>query len=188
MFDLEKELRNYLPYDFDEAENKRKVLNFLLDNDNCFSRTNLEGHVTAGGFVCDGKGEILLNHHKASGMWFQFGGHSDGNSNSLEVAIREIGEESGITNLTQVGGIFDVDVQLIPDRPKKNEPEHYHYDINFLFVVNDKKFNISNESTEIKWVTIDEAKHLVDKKDAAMHRMINKYEELISNNIIGNKT
>lgn len=186
MFDLQKELKKHLPYDFDEAENKRKILNFLLDNENCFSRTNLSGHVTAGGFVCDGEGNILLNHHKASGMWFQFGGHSDGNPNSLEVAIREISEEAGITDLTLLSnGIYDVDVQFIPDRPKKNEPEHYHYDINFLFLTKNKKFNISDESMEIKWVTIKEARKLVNEKDYAMHRMIDKYEELINNKIFG---
>ena len=185
MFDLLKEVKNYLPYDYDEAESKRKILNFLLDNENCFSRTNLKGHITAGGFVCDGKGNILLNHHKASGMWFQFGGHSDGNPNSLEVAIREIGEEAGITDLKQpIKGIFDLDVQKIPERPKKNEPEHFHYDINFLFLAGDKKFNISNESTEIKWVTIEEARKLIDPKDIAMLRMVKKYENLINNNIL----
>ena len=183
MFDLFKELKNYLPYDYDEAENKRKILNFLLDGENCFSRTNLEGHVTAGGFVCDGEGEILLNHHKASGMWFQFGGHSDGNPNSLEVALREICEESGLNDLTQVGGIFDVDVQLIPDMPKKNEPEHFHYDINFMFITNNKNFEISNESTEIKWVKIEEAKNLINPEDKAMIRMIEKYQDWLKYNI-----
>ena len=183
MFNLFEELKNYLPYDYDEAENKRKILNFLLDHENCFSRENQYGHITAGGFVCDGKGEILLNHHKASGMWFQFGGHSDGNPNSLEVALREISEEAGIKKLTQIGNIFDVDVQVIPDRPKKNEPEHFHFDINFMFIVKDKSFEISNESTEIKWVKIDEAKQLIHPKDKAMNRMIDKYQEWLNHNI-----
>lgn len=188
MFNLFEEVKNHLPYDFDEAESKRKILNFLLDNKNCFSRTNLTGHITAGGFVCDGKGNILLNHHKASGMWFQFGGHSDGNPNSLEVAIREISEEAGITNLKlAINGIFDLDVQTIPDRPKKNEPEHLHYDINFLFITDNHDFQISDESTEIKWVTIEEAKKLVNTKDVAMIRMIDKYEEYLNNNIFCNK-
>ena len=187
MYNLFEEVKKYSPYDFNEAESKRKILNFLLENENCFSRTNLNGHVTAGGFVCDGKGNILLNHHKASGMWFQFGGHSDGNPNPLEVAIREIGEEAGITNSRLAfNGIFDLDVQQIPYSAKKNEPEHFHYDVNFLFKVKNKFFKISDESMEIKWVTIKEAKALVDKRDRAMLRMIDKYEELLNNNFFCN--
>ena len=182
MFDLVTEIKKYLPYDFDEAENKRKILDFLLENENCFSRENLYGHITAGGFVCDGKGNILLNHHKASGMWFQFGGHSDGNSNSLEVAKREISEEAGLTDIKlAIDGIFDLDVQVIPDRPKKKEPEHFHFDVNFLFLTDNHDFTISNESTEIKWVTIEEARKLVNKLDYAMLRMINKYEQYLNN-------
>ena len=184
MFDLFKEIKNHLPYDYNEAESKRKFLNFLLEHSDCYSRKNFYGHVTAGGFVCDGKGNILLNHHKASGMWFQFGGHSDENTNSLEVATREIREEAGIEDLILVENkIFDVDVQKILARPQKNEPEHYHFDVNFMFLVKNKDFKISNESTEIRWVTIDEARKLVNPSYHAMLRMIDKYEQYLNNNI-----
>lgn len=182
MFDLLKELENYQPYDTREESNVRTVIEFLQSKENCYSRTNLEGHITAGGFVADGKGNILLNHHKKSGMWFQFGGHSDGDSNSLNVATREIMEECGITNLRLISNkIFDVDVQRIANNFTKNEPEHFHYDINFLFYTNNYDYVLSNESTEIKWVTIDEAKKLVSQDDFAMHRMIAKYEQILGN-------
>lgn len=113
-------------------------------------------------------------------MWFQFGGHSDGESNSLNVAKREIEEEAGLKNLQLISNkIFDVDVQKIGFSAKKNEPEHYHYDINFLFYTSNKNYKVSNESTEIKWVTIEEAKELINKDDQAMQRMIKKYENLL---------
>lgn len=152
-------------------------MDFFANNTNCYDRSNLKGHVTAGGLVVDGKGNVLLNHHKKTGMWFQFGGHSDGDANCINVARREISEEAGIFDCKLISnGIFDVDVQQIDYSAKKNEPEHFHYDINFLFLVKDKNFEISNESTEIKWVTIDEAKNLINKEDKAMQRMLAKYE------------
>lgn len=181
-FNLIKELNSYTPFNQLEAENVEKITKFLSLNNNCFSRSNLAGHITAGGFVADGEGNILLNHHQKSGMWFQFGGHSDGNPNSLQVAKREIMEEAGITNLTLVSNvIFDVDVQKIDYSVKKNEPEHYHYDVNFLFYVDNKDFVISNESLEIKWVTISEARKLVHPLDTGIRRMIDKYEKLCKN-------
>lgn len=187
MFNILQEVKKHVCYDDREENCKKQIIDFLNIGNNSFSRTNLEGHITAGGFVCDGLGNILLNHHVASGMWFQFGGHSDGNSNSLEVALREISEEAGITDIKLFSdGIFDLDVQKIPYSARKNEPEHFHYDINFLFLVKDKSFEISDESMEIKWVTINEARKLVDKLDYAMHRMINKYEELVNNNFFCN--
>lgn len=176
-FNLFDELNNYKPFDEQEKENVKNVLKFLASNTNCYDRSNLKGHVTAGGLVVDGIGGVLLNHHKKTGMWFQFGGHSDGESNCINVAKREISEEAGITDCKLISNkILDVDVQRIAYSQKKNEPEHFHYDINFLFLAKDKNFEISNESTEIKWVSIDEAKNLINKDDKAMQRMLKKYE------------
>ena len=93
------------------------------------------------------------------------------------MARREISEEAGIFDCKLISqNIFDVDVQQIEYSAKKNEPKHFHYDINFLFLTKDKTFEISNESTEIKWVTIQEAKKLIAKEDKAMQRMLAKYE------------
>lgn len=183
MFDLINELKTYNPMNKTEEENVEKVLDFLKNNTNCFDRSNLKGHITAGGLVVDMKGNVLLNHHKKSGMWFQFGGHSDGEENSLNVAKREIKEEAGLENLQLISNkIFDVDVQKIDYSAKKNEPEHYHFDINFLFKTDNMDFKLSNESTEIKWVTIKEAKKLINIDDQAMQRMLAKYENMLGQN------
>lgn len=177
MFDLTSQLKQLSPFDENEKVSIEKTLDFLKNSTNSFSRSNLEGHVTAGAFVCHTNGKILLNHHKATNMWFQFGGHSDGNSNSFEVAKREVFEECGLNDFVNISDkIFDVSHQLIDARPSKNEPEHIHYDINFFFLTNNENFSVSNESKEIKWVTLEEAKKLADPKDIPMQRMLKKYE------------
>lgn len=181
MFKLLEELKKYKPFNNKEQQDVNLAICFLEKSSNCFDRSNLEGHITAGAFICDNQGNILLNHHKKSGMWFQFGGHSDGEEDSLNVARREIQEEAGITHF-KLGqtGIYDVAVMKIPYSAKKNEPEHLHYDINFLFIVDSHNYEISNESMEIKWVTINEALEFVDKNDYSMRRMIEKYKGFIS--------
>lgn len=181
MFNLVNELKNYKSFDKDEESDRLKTLEFLSQQTNCFSRSNLLGHVNAGGLVVDGYGNILLNHHKILDMWFQFGGHSDGNENSLEVAKREIEEESGIKDIDLLtNGIFDVCVNLIDSNEKKHEPEHYHYDINFLFKTSSKNFVVSSESKELKWVSIDEALKLINSEDKSMRRMIEKYKNMLN--------
>ncbi len=182
MFNLIEELKKYQPFDQKESEDLDKILNFLQTDKNCFDRSNKKRHITAGALVCDMKGNVLLNHHKASGMWFQFGGHSDGEENSLNVAKREVMEEAGITNFKLASNtIFDVAVLPVPYNAKKNEPEHWHYDINFLFIVDNHNFSLSNESLEIKWVTINQAFELINKDDLAMKRMLTKYKNFIDN-------
>ena len=80
----------------------------------------MKGHITAGALVIDKKGNVLLNHHKILDKWLHFGGHSDNDSNSLNVAKREVMEESGIVDVEDFGGkIFDVDVHTIPENLEK---------------------------------------------------------------------
>lgn len=180
MFKLIEELKKYTPFDENEKLSVQKTLEFLINNDNCYSRTNLAGHVTGSAFVVDMAGNILLNHHKIIDMWFQFGGHCDGETDCISVAKRELEEESGLDdcNLYQKT-IYDVDWHIIPSNPKKNEPEHYHYDITFLFITSKKNFKISNESADIKWVTTNEAYNLIDPTDISTRRMIMKYEDIL---------
>ena len=172
-FDLYKALGSYKPTDTEEIKSLNEIKNFLENNENCFSRTNLKGHITAGALVIDKDCNVLLNHHKILDKWLHFGGHSDGEANSLNVAKREVMEESGIVDVNDLGGkIFDVDVHLIPENKSKNEPAHNHYDIRFLFITNEKNFKISDESLDVKWVTMEEAKKLVT--NPATIRMLNK--------------
>lgn len=178
MFDLMSELQKHFSYDKNEEKCVKDTLQFLKASSNCFDRSNLSGHITAGGLVCDKKGNVLLNHHKKTGLWLQFGGHCDGDSDCFNVAKREIFEESGISDLNLgKDGIFDVAIMKIPHI--KNEPAHLHYDINFLFFVNESDFKVSNESIEIKWVTIEEARNLIHPEDKGMFRMLAKYKEII---------
>lgn len=172
-FDLLDALSEYEPID----ENDKKILNlfieFLKTNNNCFDRKNFNGHVTAGALIMDREANVLINHHKDLDMWLMFGGHSDGNSDSLAVAKREVEEECGITEYDDLGGkILDIDYHEVPENPHKNEPAHYHFDVRFLFIVNDNYYKISNESKEAKWVTIEEAKILM--KSADKIRVLNK--------------
>lgn len=184
-FNLVDELKIYKPYNETEQKNVNIILDFLQNNTNCYDRSNLSGHITAGGLVCRSDGQVLLNHHKIIDMWFQFGGHSDGDSNTLNVARREIMEESGLDNITLLSNkIFDADVQEIDFNAKKNEPKHFHYDINFLFFTNNNNFTISNESLDIKWVTTTEAKKLIHPSDIGTRRMIDKYEQFYLKDII----
>lgn len=184
-YDLIKELEKYTPKDEMEIEDKKKILEFLKTNENCYSRTNLKGHITAGAVIMHEDGDLLINFHKILKKWVFFGGHSDGETNTLNVAKREVAEESGITEYDDLGGkIFDAEVHLIPENKAKKEPEHYHYDIQFLFIVNKKDFKISNESINIKWVNIKEARQLLTDKDQI--RMLNKASEIHKNSQINN--
>ena len=183
MFNLVDELNNYQTFDKTEQNDKTAILEFLKNNNNCFDRSNKMGHITAGALVCDELGFVLLNHHKATNRWIHFGGHSDGCEDCFKVAKREVFEETGIIDFKICEPkIFDVAVHVVPYSKTKNEPEHFHYDVNFLFVAKNHDFKISQESKEIKWVSIEEAEKLVDKNDVMMKRILKKYKSRFKSN------
>jgi len=155
-------IKEYAPYDAREAEDLAKIQNFIKNSDNLFCRTNLEGHITASAWVVNHTlNKALLLKHKSLGYWLMPGGHADGNANILEMAKREVAEETGLENVTILGdGIFDLDVHRIPAAHKhgKDEPEHIHYDVRYLLVAdeNDDIFMAEDESDVIKWVLFEE--------------------------------
>ncbi|MCC2646096.1 MAG: family hydrolase [Rickettsiaceae bacterium] len=151
---LKKLLQDYNPSDNDEIGAKQKMLSFLEENSNCFERSCPKGHFTASSWLLNQTGDkALLMHHAKFDKWMQLGGHCDGDSNILQVAIKEAQEESGINEIIALSDeIFDIDIHHTPATPK--EQEHYHFDIRFLLQINptSQETIIQNaESKDLKW-------------------------------------
>ncbi|MFK8138304.1 MAG: NUDIX hydrolase [Bdellovibrionales bacterium] len=155
-FKLIDALEQYIGFDSHESSMVQELKQFLSTPKNHFDRSCLEGHVTGSAWVLSpDHSKVLLTNHKKLKKWLQLGGHSDGDSNTLDVALREAEEESGIDNIKPISTrIFDVDIHSIPERGK--EPEHLHYDINFLLEAPHENFIISEESEDLKWFSVAE--------------------------------
>lgn len=130
------------------------------------SRKNFVGHITASGFILSPcKTKVLLVYHKQLRKHLQPGGHFDHDDETpLEVALREIKEETGITSLTHLPFHFnsevpiDIDTHQIPECKSKNEHSHWHHDFRYLFLCGDDTAVTldENESTGYQWVEIRE--------------------------------
>lgn len=170
MADIFDHIQDYAPYDEREASDLEKLQAFMAQHEddgedmheNLFSRSNLKGHITSSAWVVNTTlDKALLLKHKTLGYWLMPGGHADGSADILEMAKREVAEETGIENVTVLGdGIFDLDVHGIPAAHKhgKDEPEHTHYDVRYLLVASeDEPIKIAeDESDDVKWIPFDE--------------------------------
>ena len=159
MQNLLKELENYklkYPLEKDIAE---KYIDFLNKNkEKWFFRENLEWHFT-GSIVVVNKDitKTLLMHHKKLDRWLNFWWHADWEVNLREVAVRELEEEAWIfIKESDLLDIFDIDLQIIPER--KQEPEHFHYDVRYIVKVDENIIFEKQESevNDIKWFDIEE--------------------------------
>ena len=139
-----------------EAETAARITSFVEENAACFSRDLLIGHITGSAWLLDTSGRrVLLTHHKKLNIWVQLGGHADGDPDIQAVALKEAGEESGLSDIRfRDDGIFDIDIHSIPARGAV--PRHLHYDCRFLLQAEDDEFSISDESHDLRWVVMTE--------------------------------
>ena len=172
--DLIKKLENYNPEFEAEQEFRVRFLGFIKNNTDCFERTLAEGHITGSAWIVNSdRTKFLMTHHQKLDKWLQLGGHADGDTNIIRVATKEAEEESGLKSIRlKSTDIFDIDIHTIPAR--KNEPEHLHYDIRFLFEADEsEQLQVSVESKDLAWLTYDELKHACGENDS-IFRMAEK--------------
>lgn len=178
-FDLQLALQKYKAYDEYEQKNLQNFSNFLQNSKEPFVRSNFIGHITGSAYLLSNDlSQVLLHHHRFLNKWLQFGGHSDGDANTLRVAFRETIEESGIDSIVPLSlDIVDIDIHNVPPNAQKYEPAHLHYDVRFIFLTDHKDFKISQESNEIKWFDFTQFKSLFSKTEH--YRFAKKWELLL---------
>lgn len=174
MPDLLDLLKQYPVTDERECAIKCRMINFIQSFSNCFDRACEHGHITASAWLedCTGQKALLLHHAKLN-LWIQPGGHCDGQTDVLSVAIKEAKEESGINHIEPVTpDIFDIDIHLIPANGK--DPAHYHYDVRFLLRITDHQIpRLNHESTGLCWVTKDPSS--LPTQELSVVRMFQKW-------------
>jgi len=106
------------------------------------------------------RSHALFTHHRKLNRWLQLGGHADGDADILQVALKEVREESGLTNIVALSEqIFDIDIHLVPD----GSFGHYHYDIRFLLEGGrSEKLVISNESHDLAWIELSKMQEMIN--------------------------
>jgi len=136
------------------------MLHLLDTTPEPFSRDQYEpGHITGSAFVLDpSRSALLLILHSKLGLWLQPGGHVEPEDLDVEHSTRrEVLEEVGIRELSQVGGLFDLDVHTIPAR--KDQPAHEHFDVRFLFQAAALTFTAGSDANAGRWVPIAQLLH-----------------------------
>lgn len=156
----------------DEQALVAQFLELLDDPANPLVRERLEGHFTGGAWLVSADGQrTLLTHHRKLGRWLQLGGHADGDEDMARVALKEAEEESGLSDLSVDGGIFDLDRHWIPER--KDVPGHWHYDIRYVVRANGSEdYVVSEESLDLAW---REIAPIADEADESLSRMARKW-------------
>ena len=90
-------LEAYQPWNEQEEKDRALIMNWIRQYPDAFDRENPVAHVTASGWVINQDGsKVLMAYHRIYDSWAWLGGHADGETDLLSVALREVREESGL--------------------------------------------------------------------------------------------
>lgn len=158
----------------DERRVVERFTGLLAEHADCYSRHCRAGHITGSAWIVDPGGErVLLTHHRKLDRWLQPGGHSDGDPDTLAVAMREAEEETGLKVTPVDASILDLDIHPIPARGA--EPRHLHFDVRFAFRAHTIDYIVSDESHDLAWAPIDHLQQWT--REESVLRMARKWRQ-----------
>ena len=134
---LISQLEKYTPFNEQEERDKNTILNLLKTQPDIFERSNLIAHMTASAWVVNkDRSKILLAYHNIYDSWAWLGGHADGETDLLHVAMREAKEETGIEHLRLIGGgVASLEILPVWAHVKHGRAvgSHLHLNVSYLF-------------------------------------------------------
>ena len=160
---LIRQIENYPPFNEQEEKDKALILGWISNNENAFSRENTVAHITASAWVVNkDRSKVLMVYHNIYNSWSWLGGHADGETDLLSVAIREVKEEAGISNVRPVSEeIFSLESLTVDGHVKKGNyvSSHLHLNITYLLEA-DSEEQVSvkaDENSGVMWFSLEDA-------------------------------
>lgn len=153
-------LSRYRPRDPAEAADILRVRELAESAADPWSRA-LPLHTTASALIVHpGSGRVLMRWHARQNSWLQVGGHGDpGESDPLDIAMREAREETGLGDLVPYPDGSPVQVVIVPVAAGGEEPAHEHADLRFvLSTVEPDAARPEKPDAPLRWMTPFEAR------------------------------
>ena len=178
---LIEKIENYKPFNEQEERDKPLILDWIRNNENAFTRENTIAHITASAWVVNkDRSKVLMVYHNIYNSWSWLGGHADGETDLLSVALREVREEAGISNVQPVSEeIFSLEALTVDGHIKKGKYVSSHLHLNITYLVeadsDEALFVKPDENSGVAWFTPEDAL----KKSTEPWFVANVYSKLI---------
>ena len=167
---IKEQIETYKPFNEQEESDKKLMLDYINKFDDVLTRENRMCHFTASNWIVNqDRTKVLMIYHNIYKSWAWTGGHADGDSDLLHVALKEAEEETGIKNLKLLSdGIFGLQILTVDSHIKRGKfvSSHLHLDCCFLFEANEKD-NLrikEDENCDVKWIDIDKVTEITNEE------------------------
>lgn len=160
---LERQLAAFTPCCAQEARDKDGMLRALRTCPDIFTRENETAHFTASAWIVDAaRTHVLMAWHNIYRAWSWTGGHADGETDLLAVALREAREETGLCHVAPVfPEIFSLETLTVDGHEKRGVyvSSHLHLNVTYLLQAGraDALRAKPDENSGVRWFSLDGA-------------------------------
>ncbi|MCI8617919.1 MAG: NUDIX hydrolase [Clostridia bacterium] len=179
--ELKEMIERYVPYNEQEENDKEMMLEYIHTFKDVLTRENRMCHFTASNWIVNKeRTKVLMIHHNIYKSWAWTGGHADGDSDLLHVALKEAEEETGLKNLKLLSnGIYGIQIVTVDSHVKRGKfvPSHLHLDCCFLVEADEEEvLRIKeDENSGVQWIDIDKAVEVTkEEKMKPIYRKLNE--------------
>ena len=160
---LIQQIEAYTPFNEQEERDREIILSALKTYPDIFTRENPVLHMTASAWTVNRtRDKVLMAYHNIYDSWSWLGGHADGETDLLAVALREVREESGAAHVRPVSEeIFSLEVLTVDGHRKRGKyiSSHLHLNVTFLLEADetDSLTAREGENSGVQWFSLDDA-------------------------------
>lgn len=153
-----------------EVNDQRMILSYIRQfPQNILTRENEIAHLTSSGLILNPElDKVLLIHHNIYNTWAWTGGHADGDSDLLEIALKEAREETGVQSIRPFSEeMFSLDICPVFGHVKKGRYVCCHQHLNSAYVLlADETATLAvkpDENSGVRWFPVAELDTVVDE-------------------------
>ena len=160
---LKEQIRAYRPVNEQEERDKELILRCLETEKDIFTRENHLAHMTASAWIVnEPRTKVLMAYHNIYKSWSWLGGHADGETDLLKVALKEAQEESGIRHVKPVSEkIYSLEVLTEDGHVKKGAYVSSHLHLNVTYLLQAEETDVlhikEDENSNVAWFPLEEA-------------------------------
>lgn len=175
-----QQIMEYKPINEQEKQDFQTIQTVMKTFDNVLTRENTLAHFTCSGFVVNkARTKVLMVYHHIYDSWSWTGGHVDGEVDFLQVAIREVLEETGVQATPVIEDMFALDVLTVVGHVKKGVYISPHLHLNATYLLEaDERATLTiaeDENSAVDWLPLDQL-HLYSSEQ----HMLPVYEKIIN--------